>query len=545
VTSRLPTSPDLRRWLLAWLFFTVVGSLWALATPVLGVPDEPAHTVYATAAVRGEVWEETEGPITRVTVPAGWANVDQIPACFAFQPNVTPACSPALTGEPGTAEVATSAGRYPPLYYFYTGLPTLVTEGAQAVYLMRGLTAALVGALLASGLCSLLSLRPRVLPILGFALATTPMLFFFAGAVNPQAPEIAAAICLWASGAVLLRRMVQHPVEDLGWSNPHLRRVLAATAVLTVIRPMSLLWLGLIVVILVVVFSPASVLPRLVRSRAVLTALPVLVLTTGSTLAWIVLRDALGQQDVTAFADLTAEEALIRSTAKLNDEFTQMIGHFGWLDSPAPGWAYVTYTLALGALGALALPRLSRAQRLAVGAVAVVVLVLPVAMELTSFRVSAFAWQGRYTLPLAVGVPLLLGVLPGSRRPADQRPTDEPVRTGGATAVLAIVGSVHVVSFVGALNRNVNGIDGFFVVSEPGWSPPVPAWLLILGFTAVVSAGCWSLRRLAQPEHALLTAAEAEDVAPAHPIRPDGGPGVEDADELSTSERTARERSSL
>jgi hypothetical protein len=523
VSAHFPASPHLRRWLSAWLFFTVVGCLWALATPVLGVPDEPAHTVYAAAAVRGEVWEETEGPITRVTVPAGWAIVDHVPACYAFQPNVPAGCSPALTGKPGFAEVATSAGRYPPAYYFYSGLPTLVTDGAQAVYLMRGLTAALVGALLASGLCSLLTLSRRLLPVLGLALATTPMLFFFAGAVNPQAPEIAAAICLWASGAVLLRRLAWNADEDLSWSNPHMRRVIAATAVLTVIRPMSLLWLALIVVILLVVFSPATVLPRLVRSPAILTALPLLVVTAGSTLAWIVLRDALTQQDVTAFADLPPEEAVTRSVAKLNDEFTQMIGHFGWLDSPAPGWAYVVYPLALGALAALALPRLGRVQRLAVAAIAVVVLVLPVLLELTSYRESAFPWQGRYTLPLAVGVPLLLGVLPGSRRLGGPSRTDEPIPLGNAAAVLAAVGSVHVVSFVGALNRNVNGIDGFWGISEPGWAPPLPAWLLIMSFTAVAAAGGWCAWRLVPAEHARRIAPQADvgDVPPSHQGEPD------------------------
>ena len=75
--------PSVSPWLVCWLFFTALGCTWAVATPVLGVPDEPAHTVYAAAAVRGEVWEETEGPVTRVTVPAGWANVDAVPACYA------------------------------------------------------------------------------------------------------------------------------------------------------------------------------------------------------------------------------------------------------------------------------------------------------------------------------------------------------------------------------------------------------------------------------------------------------------------------------
>src|SRR4051794_5131669 len=165
----------------------------------MAVPDEPAHTVYAAAAVRGEVWGKTEGLTTRVSLPAGWAAVQDIPGCFAFQPDVPAGCAPALTGdEPGVAEVETSAGRYPPAYYFYSGLPTLVTDGARAVYLMRGLTATLVGTLLASGLCSLLSLSRRLLPGARFCLVATPGRFFLARALNSLGPRIPAADVRWA-----------------------------------------------------------------------------------------------------------------------------------------------------------------------------------------------------------------------------------------------------------------------------------------------------------------------------------------------------------
>lgn len=528
VPSRLHS--EFRRWLVAFLFFSTVGASWALATPVLGVPDEPAHTVYAAAAVRGEVWEKSDGPRTIVTVPAGYANVDAVPACYAFQPNVPAGCSPALTGAPGTAEVNTTAGRYPPAYYIYAGLGSLVTDGAQSVYLMRLLTAVLVGAMLASGFTSLLALRDRLLPVLGFGLAVTPMLFFFAGSVNPQAPEIAAAVMLWASGAVLLRRMSGDRELPLTWRNPHLRRTLLAVAALTVLRPLSLFWLALIVTVLLLALGDRTTVPRLLRSRTVLFAVPVLAITAGTTLVWILLRDALAQQDVTAYADLPLDKATIASTAKLNDEITQMIGHFGWLDSPAPGWTYLGYLLALGALAAVALPLLSARQRLSVLAVAVLVLVLPVLLELTSYRESAFAWQGRYTLPLATGLPLLMGLLSRVPRPGAVAPVEAPrPPLGLATVVLTVTATVHVVAFIGALNRNVNGIDGFWGVTPAGWDPPLPPAVLVLGFTVLVAAGAVVARRL-------LGTADPTNPEPAGHRRPT------DADVLDQPARWATER---
>lgn len=482
-----PARVERRRFLLSWLFFTAMGCLWALATPLMAVPDEPAHTVYAAAAVRGQIWAEAEGHHTVVTVPAGLAGAHAVGSCFVFPTEEQPACP--LVDEPGMAVSDTTAGRYPPAYYFYAGLPTLVTDGALAVYLMRALTALLVGALLAAAFCTVLSLGRRALPIAGFALATTPMLFFFSGAVNPQAPEIAAAICLWVSGAVLLGRMRQDPNLMPSWGDPHCRRVLAAVAVLTVVRPMSLLWLALITLALLAFFADRTTLLRLVRARIVLAAVPVLALTAGTTLAWVVFRDALMQQDVTTYAGFSTRQALMTSVAKLDDEFMQMIGTFGWLSIPAPGWALVAFPAALGALAALALPAFSLRERLWLAGLAALVVLIPVAMELSSYRESAFAWQGRYTLPLAVGIPLLMGLRP-NREPATGR-------AGLATTVIAVMASIHIASFAGPVVQYLRGIDSLWNGSIDGWNPPVPGVFLVLTFAGLIMAGAWSARRLA------------------------------------------------
>jgi hypothetical protein len=389
-----------------------------------------------------------------------------------------------------------------------------------AVYLMRALTALLVGALLAAGFCSVLSLRRRALPIAGFVLATTPMLFFFAGAVNPQAPEIAAAICLWASGAVLLRRMRQDPGLVPSWADPHCRRVLAAVAVLTVVRPMSLLWLALITAALLVFFGDRTTLRRLARARVVLAAVPVLALTAGSTLAWVVFRDALMQQDVTTFAGFSAREALMTSVAKLDDEFMQMIGTFGWLSIPAPGWAFIAFPAALGILAALALPAFGRAQFLCLAGLAALVVVLPVVMEMSSYRESAFAWQGRYTLPIAVGIPLLAGLRPDRETPDSPDATTD--RAGLTTAVIAVVASIHIASFAGPVIQYLRGIDALWNDSPDGWNPPVPGVFLVLVFTGLVVAGAWTARRLAATAGSPLHAPPADGAGAAdRPGAPD------------------------
>jgi hypothetical protein len=477
VPLRPPHRPGVTTWLVAWLVFSALGGLWAISSPLFNVPDEPSHTVYAAAAVRGEIWAPAEGLRTTVTVPATYRNAHDVFTCYVFDVTIPAGCAAAFVAVDGTAEVVTTAGRYPPAYYMYAGLGSLVTDGAKAVYAMRLLTAVAVGAFLASAFCSILARRGRAFALVGLGLATTPMLFYFAGSINPQAPEIAASILLWTSGSALLLAMKRDGTLPLTFRNPDLRRVLAAVVTLPLLRPMSLFWLALIVGALLLSFGSWVAMRRLLTARAVLITLPVFAAAVGLNFVWILFRDALLQQDVTAYAGSPRGEALLFSTAKLNEEYMHMIGYFGWLTTPAPGLVYVLYTALLGGLLALRIAARGR-QLVAVGLLTLAVLVLPVALEWSTYEVSAFAWQGRYTLPIAVGIPLLLGT--------DE---DSSFRTSIAAKrflTVAAVGTavIHFLSYAGTLNRNVFGINGFWGLTPQGWAPPLPAWSLMVGGAA-------------------------------------------------------------
>lgn len=462
-----------RSWVAAFVLFSALGAVWAVMTPVFNVPDEPAHSVYAAAAVRGEVWAPTDGVVTTVTVPAGFANAGSLMTCYVFQPAVPAGCAQPFVGQPGDAQVTTTAGRYPPLYYLYAGLGSLVAEGADGLVAMRLLTAVAVGALLASAACSVLAQRNRVLGLLGLGVATTPMLFFFAGSVNPQAPEIAAAILLWVSGTGLLRLARSAPDRRITFRDPDMRRVAVAAAVLTSVRPMSLVWLVMVVALLLLALATREAVRALLRSRALWVTVVVVGVLGLANAAWIVLRDALAQQDVTIYAGLSPRGAVLLATTKLDDEFKQMIGVFGWLDTSAPGITYLLVTLVLGALVLVGAGTGSRRSNTAVALTALAVVVVPVVLELRSYQVSAFAWQGRYTLPIAVGVPLLLALLP------DHAAVDQRLRRRLAVAGTVALAVAHTAAFTGSLGRNVFGIDSWWGVSPPGWAPPLPAAVLV------------------------------------------------------------------
>jgi hypothetical protein len=106
--------------------------------------------------------------------------------------------------------------------------------------------------------------------------------------------------------------------------------------------------------------------------------------------------------------------------------------------------------------------------------VAAALLLVPGLLQLQAYKVSAFVWQGRYSMPLAVGVPILLGLFAASGSP--ERPRVPRWLVAGIAAATVFL---HVTAMTWALNRNVSGTDEFFAPVPDRWTPPVPVPVLI------------------------------------------------------------------
>lgn len=493
MTLSLRQPSEGRRWLIAFVIFSVLGGIWALGSPLFSVPDEPSHAIYAAAAVRGEIWAPSDGSLTHVTVPADLAYAQDVPGCFAFHPEIGADCAHAYGGHPGTAKVDTRAGRYPPFYYIYAGLGSLAFTGAKAIYVMRLLTVLLCAALLASAACSALRSRRPWIAIAGLSLAVTPQVLFFAGGVNPQSPEIAAAVALWVGGFVLLSELRSGGHEPLTWKNPHLRRTITGAAVLSVSRPLSLLWLAIIVVALLVLLATRESLGRLLRSRAFLGGVSIVLVTSATTVFWILVRKSMIGTGIPTYASTPLRTAILMSVDKLNAELAQMIGFFGWLDTPAPGIVYPVFLAALGGIGVLALAVGGRRLGIVMALLTAAVVVIPVVLEVMTYKTDAFPWQGRYTLPIAAGIPLLLGLVAAdARRPIAMAPRR------GTLAFAAAFGVVHAFSLVAAVNRYIKGSGTYFGFRPVAgsWAPPVPLFLLCLAMLAAIGATVVALGRI-------------------------------------------------
>ncbi len=468
-----------------------MAAMWSLATPLMASPDEPAHTIKAAAVARGqffgEPFPEIHGMVNSdvwVRVPRVFDDTNLLPGCFAFRPTQPASCSPALTDTTAVGKAHTGAGRYEPLYYFVVGLPSLVFTSGFGIHLMRLVSAALCCAFLAAAVESARR-RARAFAPLGVAVACTPMVLFLSSVVNPNGLEIAAAVCLWASGLAVVDADPAEPVGRL------VTRLGLSAAVLVQVRSLSLLWTALIGVALLVVAGRRRIV-ELARRTDVRVWGAVFAASTVFALAWLVVYDPLAQIPTPPPHPLSSAAVLETSIGKADGLLHQMVGVVGWIDTQPPTLTYAGWLVALGGvvLVGMAVARRRRWATLAVLVVATVA--IPVILESSQANKIGFVWQGRYTLPLAVGIPILAAM---------SMPDDLGARIGRrvAPALAVVVVLAQGAMFLDALRRYMVGVNGPLLPFSGRWQPPlggaaVTALFLValLGYGVVLTApGLW------------------------------------------------------
>lgn len=507
VTTLLKSAADTLRssprrvWWTTFVLVTILSGLWGIADPPFAAPDEPAHVKRAVALDHGELTGKTPSRQFRqrlgdenanlvVRVPEILASAE--PACFAFHADIPAACL-RVEGSSRDTDTVTSAGRHPPAYYAVIGLMSFVyPPGSGTVYLMRFAGALITGAFIATAITALRRTAAPRLVATGVLVAITPMVLFVSSAVTPSVPEIAAALALWVCGLALVSQTNERVDKRL------VTAVGISASVLALSRQLSPLWL-ILIGLSMLVFATRGSIRNLARSRwARLWALVVVACAVAQA-GWVVIvkpLDAtlLGRRRV----DVPTSEIVRASLGATYGRYREMIGLFGWLDTPSPALTYLLWTAALGllALGAIMIAR--RRHVLLLGGLIVATILVPLALEIPAYRdVGAVFWQGRYTLPLAVGIPILAAMSIAStergRRVAD-------ARLSWAIGGIVVVGST--LAFAQNLRRYTVGYNGdVWFWLHPQWSPPVSPLLITIAYiVSILAFTVWTLVFCHAPE---------------------------------------------
>lgn len=483
--ERKPAPPAVhagRVFVVAFLLLFGAMAFWSVATPLYAAPDEPVHVIKAAAVARGELLGNLAGPsqpaFGSVSVPAFYAASRNLPACFHRRPTVPASCEPAATPSSAPTTVWIYNARYPPLYYAIVGLPSLLGVGSWAVYLMR-LTSALLASLFLALAVTAARLWSRSrLVLVGVLVAATPMVLFLGGIVNPSGLEVSAAIATWTCGSVLVLEHLEDPP-------PGLVGALALSAsVFELTRGISPFWLACTLVVLLAVADWRR-LGHLFRRRSVLAGLGVVAAFGALALAWTFGEHALDVYSRTPLGP-APESTILETSFAHNDYYLPtMVGVFGWFDTYAPTFTYVVWYGLVGLLTLAAAAVARVRQLLALGFLALAIVVLPVAISSSQVHRYGYTWSGRDTLPLAVGLPILAAALLGRSVLSAYR-----ARLAGIVGVLAV--GAQIAAYFEALRRYAVGTKGpdFGFLLHARWRPP-------LGFATVLAGEAAALVCLA------------------------------------------------
>jgi hypothetical protein len=482
----------------AWLFLGVSGlSLviaWMLASPVGASPDEQAHIEYSWGTVTGQtiVGEHL------TTIPPGRTGTSvQVPqkllqypppGCYAFHADRPVAqCSPSPADNMQMRTQASYMSRYPPLFYAVEGVVLRTgtatdLSGPQVLYGAR-LVAAILSLLAVGSGVFLLSRRfPAQVVVLATLLAIPATAWFLAASVNPNGLEIAAAFML-AAGVLALR------VDQVAGARS-ITAILAVpigTLLLAWTRPVSWIWAGLILGVLLVPTGQkdgTSWTQRLPVRRlgAVATTATILVLT--SAMVWFGYALQIRSSDPSRLNEggwngLNPIGRVLLLVLHSGTIVTEQVGTFGWLDTPLPPLAVLAWVSITGmAVAIWAVGRNTIVPRWSVGAV----LGLGYLAALLDEYSGAWGWQGRYLIPVTAAVCVL--AVPGLTAGFEKL---SALRTLIPWMMIALM-AVNALSVVWFLFRNVYGFK-----SGPGRLPsapgPVgpPSWTPPLGQGAVLA----------------------------------------------------------
>ncbi|MBD8658991.1 DUF2142 domain-containing protein [Frigoribacterium sp. CFBP 8754] len=512
--------------LAGWLFAALLFAGWSLATPISSAPDEPSHVVKAAATVRGDL---TGGPtdatgIEAFTLPRDVSDLGGAMACTAAQPTVPATCQPDLDSFGDDEFAATSGvGSYNPLYYALVGWPSLFLGGDAAVIGMR-LVSALVNAFFVGVVAWAAAQMRRGSAVAAWsAVALTPMATYLGGMVNPNGVEVTGCLAL----AAMAWLIVHDP------DGPRLGVRAGALVVAGVVagnaRSASPLFV-LLIVVAVLLTVPVRDVGDLLRRRPVWLAAAVAAVGLGAAAAWTVLVAApAGFIPSSDPARDTLLPAVLHTLAATENYGTEMIGVLGWFDTGLPQPVYYGWTAGVGLVVAGALGFARRRALVGAGLLMVALLLVPSVLQAPSAAAFGYIWQGRYSLPVFVGMVIVAGLAWQHARPSHER----WLRLVVVVVSAATVGQVA--SFATAYRRYSVGVSRpFRDVLEPGsWQAPgglvAVALVFVVGAVGLGVLGVLVTRAVEAaaaeiPSRADAPAsADAPSSVDASPVRADGG----------------------
>lgn len=455
--------------------------LWSLATPVMAVVDDPAHIAAAAGAVRGEFHQPTIdtylGRQQAVEVPGRLAALGHVADCLAMSSDNLPTqCAKPTPGTDKSVVVATTAIRYPPLFYWAVGWPTLILSGASAYWGVTVMAAIIDSTLLSLGLWAIINFGRRA-AILAWLVCLTPEVLYLAGSANDSGYEIAAAIAAWSCLSALVT-----------YERPPPRLVImstVATVSFVLARPASPAWV-LVMLLSFAVVAGHTRLRHYLPQRTLQLGAGVVAASVLVSGAWRLYVGAPNLLHVTPPHHTSLKEAVRVSLSNVLSVRGTLLSQVGtWLATPLPLGILLLWIVAFSVLLVGGIGLAPRRWLVTVGALTVCVVAIPVIANVIEFNKAGLWWQGRDGIPFGVGIPILLALA------VHDRMLRSSASRRLVTCGIASVGLLHVAAFIWLLHRYAIGVNGSWRPSKFVWQPPGGIYLIASLFLVFAMTLCY------------------------------------------------------
>ncbi|MCB1282825.1 MAG: DUF2142 domain-containing protein [Microthrixaceae bacterium] len=500
--------------LLVGLWVFVLGGVWAVVTPPHGSPDEPAHTIRAVSLWSG-------GPLKGVSngediiafetkVPAFYAHSDGVMRCWVTQPNVTADCSTFPEEDSTIIPAISSAGLHPPAWYASIGWIGRLLPNHYGFYAMRLVAVLLCAAILMPLGATLRTKHNSPIELIAALCGLTPVAMFLIGSVNPNGYEIASAIAFWGSGLTAARYFAagERVPRLVSW------HALIAAATLIQTRPLSP---GFAMMIAAAIGLAAAVSPRaMLRSRNAIIASGLFFASIVPAVVWALYSGHLALQINPEVERVeTAFETVLGA---LGFYYQTAVGAFSWADAGVSSVTVLAWIVIMIAILGVAIATGSRRYLVVMALCVVAGHFLPAIAQYRSYEANGLVWQGRYSLPWLVGIPLLAAA--SVQRALPRETILRVVTVVSCSVVIGQVGGLY-----WAARRWTVGADNeWWIFDSLRWTPPgpFPLWSLMTGFAVAAAAGLWVVSQASLDEFPVPTTS---------PRTPDLDPPVESHDE--------------
>lgn len=451
--------PPMLRWRPRRLFGVVLAAAlllqvaWILALPGFRGSDEFDHVYKADAVAHGQLMDA--GPaangrggmltVRREIVEASAAT------CNFYAYTRPDNCRIVEALDDGKGTVASAASLYNPVYYLVVGTLSKPFNGNAFVIALRCWSALFCALLIAWAAVITARWAQTAWPMAALLVTTTPVLIYSTAVGAPNGVGYAAAVVLWAA---LLSIVNNGP---LPWTALTLAAILVMLTHTT-----GVLWV-FVTTVVALTLLPLRAWLEVGRRHRLAWGLATSTVFLGAVacMAYVILAapNARGREvsDGSPAAVFTIADALSAQVTWI----LQTVAAFPVRNEQTHSFIYVLWLSAFMTLLVLGLRESSRRIRRALALAFAAWVAVPLAFTAWSFDTDGVAWQGRYALPIAVGIAAMLGMALDRSRLRLPRPA--------TVALLVATGVCHVASITKVMMDEADRhLAPTFVAEVPG-----------------------------------------------------------------------------